>query len=99
VSAATKSTGETLLRGAVASGVRGTGRDGSKDVIVLDDRAPQHAGATQETLIDRFVFSGNRNLVREVRVDGRPVVTEGRHEKREMTETRFRTAIAALLDD
>lgn len=97
VSAQSNSTGETLLRGAVAAGKRGTGRDGSRDVIVLDADAPQLAGATRDTLVDRFVFSGNRNLVREVRVDGNVVVTEGRHPRREAIEARYRSAIAGLL--
>ena len=41
------------------------------DALVLDTDAPQLAGVTAEDAIDRWIFSGNRNLVRDVCVGGR----------------------------
>ena len=91
------STGETLLDGVLRSGSRGTGRAAPNDVIVLDADAPQLAGAIVETLADRFVFSGNRNLVKDVYVDGHRVVVGGRHHRRDAVEARYRVALEGLL--
>jgi len=97
VTAATPSSGETLLGATVRSGARGTGRDGSGDWLQLDRDAPELAGARRQDLVDRWIFSGNRNLVREVHVEGVRVVSEGRHPKRDAIEARYRLALAGLL--
>jgi formimidoylglutamate deiminase len=80
------SVGETLLHGVVASAADSSGhRIGQlangefADAVVLDVAAPQFAGVSDEDAIDRWVFSGNRPLVRETWVDGRCVVENGRH--------------------
>jgi formimidoylglutamate deiminase len=96
-SATRTSTGESLLHGAVHGGARGSGWDGQGDTVVLDDQAPELASATRDNLVDRWIFSGNRNLVRETRVGGTRVVADGRHGKREQIESRYRVALANLL--
>ncbi|HET8818877.1 MAG TPA: formimidoylglutamate deiminase [Xanthomonadaceae bacterium] len=93
------SVGETLLCDVVSSAARATGQDASGDVIELDLDAPQFAGATVVDLVDRWIFSGNRNLVRAVEVAGERVVEGGRHRDRDEIATRYRTAIRALLAD
>ncbi|MCI4569295.1 formimidoylglutamate deiminase [Lysobacter sp. CFH 32150] len=100
------SVGETLLRGTLASGENATGhavgvlREGAcADWITLDDEAPQFAGVHTDDAIDRWIFSGNRNLVREVHVAGRRVVADGRHHVRDAIATRYRDTLKTLLSD
>ena len=90
------SVGSTLLNGAVASAADSTGFNQS-DVIVLDADAAILAGATEGDVIDRWIFSGNRPLVRDVEVAGVRVVEDGRHRDREAIAARYREAMKVLL--
>ncbi|GAB3336548.1 formimidoylglutamate deiminase [Marilutibacter aestuarii] len=106
VSADTPSVGETLLAGASASAASSTGHrcgglgEGDcADALVLDMRAPQMLGARDEDVVDRWLFSGNRNLVEEVFVGGRRVVEGGQHRDREAIAHRYRDALASLMQD
>lgn len=96
------SVGETLLRGVAASAQRSTGFDVEAlagDTLVLDRDAPAFAGATDADYVDRWLFSGNRNLVREAFVGGERVVAEGRHRDREPIARRYGETLRALLAD
>ena len=99
VRADSPSVGKTLLQGVLASAGHATGGNvaGEGDWLLLDDDAPQLAGATADDIVDRWIFSGNRNLVREVQVAGERVVVEGRHRDRDAIAARYRQAIAKLL--
>lgn len=104
VGEAQPSTGAHLFAQALAGGARSAGRPvgalapGHRaDFIVLDENAPILAGATPDDLLDRWVFSGNRPLVREVFAGGRRVVADGRHIHAERIAERYRVALAALL--
>ena len=97
VAADLASVGASLLRGIAASAPRATGFEDGDDYLVLDPEAPLMAGAGADDVADRWIFSGNRNLVREVVVNGERVVADGRHRKREAIATRYRAAIAQLL--
>jgi formimidoylglutamate deiminase len=65
--------------------------------VVLDADAPQFAGATEGDIADRWIFSGNRPLVRDVHVAGARAVADGRHRDRDAIAARYRAAIATLL--
>ena len=100
------SVGETLLHGTLASGAAATGQavgllapGQAADWIVLDAQAPVFAGARPADVADRWLFAGNRPLVREVRVAGEAVVSGGRHRDREAIAARYRSTVAALLAD
>ncbi|MES5814906.1 formimidoylglutamate deiminase [Pseudoxanthomonas sp. Soil82] len=100
------SVGETLLHGTLASGAAATGQavgllapGQAADWIVLDAQAPAFAGARPADVADRWLFAGNRPLVREVRVAGEAVVRGGRHRDREAIAARYRSTVAALLAD
>lgn len=93
------SVGEALLDGIVASAALSSGQDAGADWIALDDTAAQLAGATEEDLVDRWIFSGNRNLVRAVQVDGARVVDDGRHRERDAIAERYRDTMRMLLKD
>ena len=94
---ASPSVGATLLEGVLATACHATGFDAVDDAVVLDADAPQLAGATPGDIADRWIFSGNRNLVGEVRVAGRRVVADGRHAERDAFEAKYRNVIGALL--
>jgi formimidoylglutamate deiminase len=47
--------------------------------------------------VDRWLFNGNRPVVREVHVGGVEVVREGRHRAREQIAARFGDAMRTLL--
>lgn len=98
------SVGETLVHGAMASAEPSSGhRIGSlseqmhADYLVLDTDAPQFAGVQATDAVDRWIFSGNRNLVRDVFVGGRQWVRNGMHRDREAIATRYRDAMRTLL--
>ena len=55
------------------------------------------SGWRQGDAIDRWIFSGNRNLVRDVHVGGRRVVEGGHHVQRGAIAARYRAAMARLM--
>ncbi|WP_028920786.1 formimidoylglutamate deiminase [Pseudoxanthomonas suwonensis] len=100
------SVGEALLRGTLASGAQATGQPVGElapgmaaDWIVLDTASPVFAGAREQDVVDRWLFSGNRPLVRDVYVAGEQVVSDGRHRDREAIAARYRVAVERLLAD
>ncbi|MFC3550229.1 formimidoylglutamate deiminase [Lysobacter cavernae] len=106
VQADSPSVGETLMRGVAASAAAATGHDIGglndsefADAVVFDITAPQFAGVRDEDALDRWIFSGNRNLVRETWVGGRCVVEQGRHFHSDAIADHCRAAIERLLAD
>ena len=104
VGTASDSVGESLLHDVCASAEPATGQaigcfyaGAGADWLVLDRDAPQLAGATNADTIDRWIFSGNRPLVREVHVAGVPVVQDGRHRDADRIAAGFRDAMQALM--
>jgi formimidoylglutamate deiminase len=90
------SVGATLLDGVARSAANASGFDAT-DRIVLDPDAPILAGATDADVVDRWIFSGNANLVRDVEVAGVRVVEDGRHRDRDAVAARYRGAMRVLL--
>ena len=97
VNAESSSVGETLLRGALASARQATGQDAADDFVLLDADAAIFAGAHADDALDRWIFSGNRPAVREVRVGGRQVVADGRHADRDAIAARYGNTLRQLL--
>ena len=98
------SNAEAMLRAVAASAAASTGQavgvlDASSavDALVLDAEAPAMVGATYEDVLDRWVFCGNRPLVRDVFVAGRRVVAEGRHPQRESAAAAYAATLRRLL--
>ena len=91
--------GTTLLHGVRASQAQATGFDGQGDSIVLDADAPALAAAHAGDVAERWIFGGNRPLVREVHVDGRRVVADGCHPRRAEVAAHYARALGALLRD
>ena len=99
VTAHSPSVGETLLRGVQDSAVDATGFGHATDEVLLDAAAPALAGATADDVVDRWLFAGNRPLVKQVRVAGRTVVSEGRHVEGEAIARRYGETLRRLLRD
>ena len=94
------SVGRTLLAGVLDSEADATGlAPDPQDAVWLDADAPALAGATTDDVVDRWLFAGNRPLVRAVRVGGREVVTEGRHVDGDAIARRYGTTVRQLLGD
>jgi formimidoylglutamate deiminase len=92
------STGALLYGHAVKEGVVACGQPKSaEDVLVLDDAAPALMTATDKDLHDRFVFAGNRNLIKETWVAGKRLVADGRHGMRDKVAADYREALRTLL--
>jgi len=98
------SNAEAMLRAVASSAAAATGQPvgrldttGPVDAIVLEAEAPAMAGATMDDALDRWVFCGNRPLVRDVYVAGRRVVTEGRHAQREAAASAYAATLRRLL--
>lgn len=90
------SVGGTLLAALAGSAPASTGFDDTGQ-LWLDRDAPLLAAATVEGIADRWVFAGNRCLVRDVEVGGVRVVVDGVHRDREAIAGRFTAAMAKLL--
>ncbi|GHD70320.1 formimidoylglutamate deiminase [Luteimonas padinae] len=103
VSPASSSVGGTLLAGVVASAADATGFAGDlvadADAVVLDGASPLLAGATAADVADRWIFSGNRSMVRDVQVGGRRLVAGGVHRDRDAAAAGYARALATLLRD
>jgi formimidoylglutamate deiminase len=97
VRADSTSVGETLLQGVAASRADSTGFGAVDDHVLLDAAAPTLLGASDVDIADRWIFSGNRNVVREVVLGGERVVVDGHHRDRDAVAARYRKAIEALL--
>jgi formimidoylglutamate deiminase len=98
VTVAEPSVGRCLFELAVAGGLQSCAQaTQGDDRIVLDADAPALVGATPEDLHDRFVFAGNRSLIKEVRIGGKTVVAEGQHPHREAIAARYRRTLQNLL--
>ena len=90
------SVGATLFAATQASAASSTGFQVA-DRIVLDANAPVLAGASEADLLDRWIFSGNTSIVRDVEVAGVRVVEDGRHRERDEIASRYREAVGRLL--
>lgn len=94
------SVGRTLLAGVLDSEADATGLPhDAQEGVWLEADAPALAGASVEDLVDRWLFAGNRPLVRQVRVGGRDVVTGGRHIDRDAIAQRYGATVRQLLAD
>jgi len=101
------SVGESLFAAALAGGARaserplagGTDAGTRADLVVLDDTAAELAARDTGNVLDSWVFSGNRPLVRDVLVGGRQVVADGHHVDGEAILARYRRTVERLAGD
>jgi formimidoylglutamate deiminase len=98
------SIGAGLYRAALAGGAQAMGRPLGQvapgcraDLVVFDAEHPLLADKQGDLLLDAFVFSRGRDLVRDVIVGGRMVIEQGRHADEQAIARRYRRALATLL--
>ncbi len=92
-----------LLRAVAASAAASSGVDlgtlaaGRRaDWMTLDETAPELAARGEADVLNSWLFSGNRPLVREVVVGGRRVVDQGVHVDGERIASRYRRCVQKL---
>ena len=91
------SVGLSLLEAVAKGGWQASGVPKRTDSITLDGNAPVLFGATATDLADRFVFAGNRQLIRSVTAQGIERVIDGQHVFRRPFEQTFKLAMSQLL--
>lgn len=96
--------GRTLYDAALAGGTLALGQNvgalapGRRaDLLVLDGSDPYLATAEGDALLNRWLFAGGDRQVRDVMVNGRWVVRDGRHAAEEETAQAFAQVLRALL--
>jgi formimidoylglutamate deiminase len=99
-----QSTGRSLYTRALAGGAQALGQPigaieeaHRADIVVLDADHPDLAGATSDDMVlDIFVFSAGRGLIRTVIAGGKPVVAQGRHPAREAIARAYCETVSRL---
>jgi formimidoylglutamate deiminase len=86
-----------LLNGAAAGGWQASGVDVRDDCIELDCNAPVLFHSKPDDLANRFIFAGNRPLIRTVTSLGLVRVEEGQHVFRKPFEAAYKLALGQLL--
>jgi formimidoylglutamate deiminase len=94
------SAGESLLVQAISGGRRSNGLgEQNDDRLLLDQESLSLSGAAAVDVHDRFVFAGNRSLVKDVFVAGKQVISDGRHVDGDGIARRYRRTLRTLLAD
>ena len=96
--------GTALWRGAAAGGAQamaqaiGALEVGRRaDLVVLDANAVNLTGRAGNDLLNSLVFAGNRNLVRDVFVAGRQIISDGDHPLGRETELKYKGVLENIL--
>lgn len=99
-----RSTGRRLYQDALSGGaqalalpVGGIAPAQRADLLLLDADHPDLAGRVDDALLDTWIFSGGRALIRGVISHGALVVEQRRHRDRERIDQQFRAVSLKLL--
>ncbi|MET0526886.1 MAG: formimidoylglutamate deiminase [Microvirga sp.] len=99
-----QSTGRSLYDGALHGGARALGRRiGSievghrADFVILDPAHPDLASLSGDRWLDVYIFVAGKAAIDAVIVGGKPVVSQGRHRKRDAITVRYKNAITRIL--
>ncbi|MEE1611091.1 formimidoylglutamate deiminase [Microvirga sp. CF3016] len=99
-----QSTGRSLYDKALAGGAQALGRrigaiaaGHRADLVVLDPSHPDLAAVSGDRWLDSYVFVTGKAAIDTVFVAGEPVVTGGRHVKRDAIRARYARAMARIL--
>jgi formimidoylglutamate deiminase len=97
--------GRTLFDAALDGGAQALGQPIGRlevgkraDWLVLDGNDPYLATATEDGILNRWLFAGGDRQVRDVLVNGKWVVREGRHAGEEESSRAFTQVLRDLLD-
>ncbi|MBL4824059.1 MAG: formimidoylglutamate deiminase [SAR324 cluster bacterium] len=99
----TGSIGRALYNDALAGGAQALGRKSGSitpgnwaDLLTLDADALTLWGCADDEFLDRWIFTGDDSLVREVWSAGRQMVSDGQHIQHHEIEQRYRTVIQEI---
>lgn len=103
---AAREVGTALYTQAVRGGAQAVGQPvGSiepgrrADLVVLDGDHPMLAGCRDEQLLNRWLFGGHDNMVRDVYVAGQQAIINGHHGQETAAARAFSAAAQTLLSD
>ena len=68
------------------------------DLVELDEQHPLLEGKEGDTVLDTFVFAGDRSMIRSVYVAGKLVIEQGRHAQQDDLANGFRKTMKELAD-
>ena len=99
----TRSAGRVLFEGAASGGAFASGRDAGvlevgklADIMALDSEHIDLMGKNADMVLDSYIFAGDDNMVTDVWSAGRHMVTQGRHKKRDIIMSRYRSVMSSL---
>jgi formiminoglutamate deiminase len=99
----TGSVGRALYDDSLAGGAQALGRKSGSivpgnwaDLLTLDAEALTLSGCTEDEILDRWIFSGDDSLVREVWSAGRQMVVDGQHIRHNEIERKYRSVIQEI---
>ena len=100
----TESVGRALYDDSLAGGTQALGRKSGgivpgnwADLLMLDADALTLSGCTEDEILDRWIFSGDDSLVREVWSAGRQMVADGQHIRHDEIERKYRSVIQEII--
>ena len=97
------SLGKSLYISALSGGAQALSRNSGSissgqwaDFLTLDSDNLAFFGSFEDEILDRWIFSAEDSLIRDVWSAGRQIVVEGRHVKHEQIEKQYRNIIKQL---
>ena len=100
---APRSLGTSLYTSALSGGSQALSRNSGSiasgqwaDLVALDSDALSLYGSSDDEILDRWIFSSDDSLVREVWSAGRQMVVDGRHVSHSQIEKHYRKIIREL---
>ena len=97
------SLGHSLYTSALSGGAQALSRNSGSiasgkwaDLLALDSDALALYGSSEDEILDRWIFTADDSLVREVWSAGRQVVVEGRHVRHDQIEKQYQNIIKEL---
>ncbi len=98
-----QSLGKSLYTSALSGGAQALSRNSGSiasgqwaDLLALDSDTLALYGSSEDEILDRWIFSADDSLIREVWSAGRQMVVDGRHIKHGQIEKQYRNIIREL---
>ncbi len=97
------SLGKSIYTSALSGGAQALSRNSGNissgqwaDLLTLDSDVLAFFGSSEDEMLDRWIFSAEDSLIRDVWSAGRQIVVEGRHVKHDQIEKQYRKIIHEL---
>ncbi len=97
--------GNALYHNALKGGVQAAGLNAGAleigrraDLITLDPVSPLMVATPDKYLLDRFIFSGNQSVIKDVMVGGEWLIRAGSHREKQNINQKFQITMEKLLN-